>query len=43
MNGLLGLNVRTLGTSRDTIMSAARQIGGAFLLIQDDPDLVVQA
>lgn len=42
-NGLLGLNVRTLGVSRDQVMSAARQIGGAFILIQDDPDLVTQA
>lgn len=39
-NGLLGLNVRTLGVSRDAIMSAAQQIGGRFILVQDDPDLV---
>jgi hypothetical protein len=42
-NGLLGLNVRTLGVSRDAILSAAWQIGGAWLLIQDDPELVAQA
>lgn len=43
MNGLLGLNVRTLGVSRDQIMSAARPLGGAWMLIQDDPELVTQA
>lgn len=40
MNGLLGLNVRTLGVSRDQIQSAVQQIGCAFVLVQDDPDLI---
>lgn len=40
MNGLLGLNCRVLGVSRDQILSAVRQIGCAWVLVQDDPDLV---
>lgn len=43
MNGILGLNTRTIGVSRDMIMSAARQIGGAWILCHNDPDLVREA
>lgn len=43
MNGLLGLNCRVLGVSRDMIMSAVRQIGGVWMLVHDDPELVTLA
>lgn len=42
-DGLLGLNCRVLGTSRDIILSGASAIGGAWMLIQDDPALVPMA
>lgn len=43
MNGVAGLNTRTLGVSRDMIMSAALALGGKYLLCQDDPDLAALA
>lgn len=43
MNGLLSLNCRTLGVSRDQLIAAALHIGGGWMLIQDDPALVIQA
>src|SRR5258705_127552 len=42
-NGIIGVNTRTIGVSRDQIMSAARQIGSAWILCHNDPDLVREA
>lgn len=43
MNGIAGLNVRTLGVSRDMTLSATMQMGSKWLLAQDDPELVWMA
>lgn len=44
-NSLFGVNVRTLGISRDQVMPVIRQLAPAFTLVHDDPELaaLVQA
>lgn len=41
--GIAGFNVRTIGVSRDQVMNAARQIGSAWILCHNDPDLIREA
>lgn len=43
MKGMLSLNARTNGVSRDQILTAIRWIAPAFTLLMNDPEAVAQA